>query len=351
MFCQEPDNKDMEMSCSLKLIYELISLFSLICSSFVVHVTHTKIKMNVMHKLILQIIISEMVDEINILLGIISDSDGKLIFENYDFRMYVCFSQIFLSVFSCLWTLTASLFISIKLYDIIINKNKLFKKNSFLTKYVQHISLCVPLVLSYIFWAIHVNIRTSSLNKLSNIYVNKIQNNTQMIKLIFCWLNKELSISLACIVGLLIIGNLYFSIYKAYLFIKKMKDTILEQNEDNDVSNNDRIKNISQIQKILFLYPVITSIIWILFFLFIFFFNFTYKNKTSTGWNIVFCIFMALRQIIYTLIYFLSQKKLRHYARLVITFKTCCKNKIKDKKESSENLNIEMRDESINKIN
>ena len=168
MFCEEPKNPDMEISCSLNWIYEIISLFSLICSIFVVYATIKNIKMNLMHKLILQIIISEMLDEINILLSIVSDMEGRLRFENYDFRMYSCYTQIYLSVFSCLWTLTASLFISIKLYDIIINKNKIFKTDSFLNKYVNLISISAPLIISYIFWVI------SSILKADTIHLNSI---------------------------------------------------------------------------------------------------------------------------------------------------------------------------------
>ena len=51
--------------------------------------------MNIMNKLILQIIISEIVDEVNILLGIIADCRGRLRFENYEFRMYTCYTQTF----------------------------------------------------------------------------------------------------------------------------------------------------------------------------------------------------------------------------------------------------------------
>ena len=58
MFCEEPLNPDTEIPCYLKLIYELISFISLLCSVFVVFVTYKEIKMNIMNKLILQIIIS-----------------------------------------------------------------------------------------------------------------------------------------------------------------------------------------------------------------------------------------------------------------------------------------------------
>ena len=323
MFCEEPDNPDMEISCSFKLIYEIISFLSLLLSGFVVYATYKNIKMNLMHNLILQIIISEIVDELNILLGIIGDIRGKLIFENYEFRMHACYLQIFLSVFSCLWTLISSLFISIKIYDI-INKNRIFSRNNFLNKYIVLITVSVPLLISYLFWVIHTVLRTDSLY-LENVYVNKIYTKTQLIKLVFCWLNKPLSIALACIVALLILGNLYFSVFKGYRFLKNFKETILEQNEEE----NPRVKSINKIQGILFLYPIIACIIWIAFFLFIFLFYFSYREHTSKGWSVAFCVFMSIRQMIYTSVYFLSQKKLREYTKLFFTCQTCKKNKAK----------------------
>ena len=323
MFCEEPVNPDMEISCSLKLIYEIISFISLLSSGFVVYATYKNIRMNLFHKLILQIIISEIVDEINILLGIIGDLRGKLIFENYEFRMHTCYLQIFLSVFSCLWTLVASLFISLKIYDIIIKK-RIFTRNNFLNKYIVLITISVPLLISYLFWVIHTISRIDSLYK-KNIYVNKIYNKTQLIKLVFCWINKPLSIALACIVALLILGNLYFSFFKGYRFLENFKETILEQNEEE----NTRVKSINKIQRILFLYPIIACIIWITFFLFIFLFYFSYREQTSKGWSVAFCVFMSIRQMIYTLVYFLSQKKLRDYTKLFFTCQTCKKNKFK----------------------
>ena len=136
MFCENPDNPEFEMPCSLKGVYEGFSFISLLGSIFVIYATVKKIKMNLTNILIIQIIISEMLDEINILLGIIADSSGKLHFENYEQRSYVCYTQIFLSVFSCLWTLTASLFISLKLYDLIVNKSRIFRGKKFLNRNV-----------------------------------------------------------------------------------------------------------------------------------------------------------------------------------------------------------------------
>ena len=80
-------------------------------------------------------------------------------------------------------------------------------------KYSSFISIAIPLLLSYIFWAIYIIKRADFLN-LNDIYVNKYQQGTQSIKLIFCWLNKELTIALSVIAFLLIVGNLYCSLYK-----------------------------------------------------------------------------------------------------------------------------------------
>jgi hypothetical protein len=347
MFCQE-EHKDVSMPCSLKWVYEIISFISLICSLFVVVVTTKNIKMNTIHKLIIQIIVSEIIDEVNILLNIITDSQGKMCFENYDFRMHICYFQIYLSVFSCLWTLTASLFISIKLYDIIINKNRIFRGKNFMNRNVTFITIMIPLIITYIFWTIHVQIRSAD-SSIYTMYVNKKAQGTQMLKLIFCWLSEKLSIALACIVGLLIISNLYFSIFKGFIFLKKMKDNIIAQSDEDNLKINDRIKNITQIQGILFLYPIISCIIWIIFFVFIFGFYFKYSSSTSTVSSVFFCIFMAIRQIIYTLVYFLSQNNLRAYTVKIFKCQTC--KKAQKKVKIDEEINTTDENESENTIN
>ena len=126
-----------------------------------------------------------MVDEGNILLGIISDSKGKLIFENYNFRMYTCYTQLYLAIFSCLWTLIASFLISLKLFDMIVNKNRIYSPNNFLNKHIIVVSICTPLILSYILWTVYMIMRLDYLG-LENMYTNKIDNRTQTIKLVFC---------------------------------------------------------------------------------------------------------------------------------------------------------------------
>ena len=327
MFCHEL--RSGALPCSMKWVYEIISIISLICSCFVVHITIKEIKMNLIHHLIIEIIISEIIDEISIILEIFNDSRGKHNFENYDFRMYFCYSQIFLEVFSCLWTLTASLLIALKLYDIIVNKNRIFKYNSFMSKNAHFISIAVPLILSYIFWAIHLGLRANFWD-LDGMYVNKVESGTQSARMIFCWLNKGLSIPLAVIAFLLILGNLYFSVFKGFFFLKNVKENMLLQDDEERPVVSKRIKNITEMQAILFLYPIISSAIWLIFFLFIFLF-FLPNNSGNIGWSWVFCIFMSIRQTIYISVYFFSQKKLRLYTLSLLCCKRCKKFKYKGK--------------------
>ena len=324
------ENSDMEMPCSLKAVYESISFISLICSIYVIYATVKNIKMNLTNIFVIQIIISEILDEVNILLGIIADSKGKLNFENYPFRQYVCYTQIFLSVFSCLWTLTASLFISLKLYDLIINKGKIFRGKNFLNKNATFIGICAPFVLSYLLWTICMILDGSKIN-LYEMYDDKKVSNKRRVKLVFCWLNQETTIALACIVGLLIFANIYFSLIRGYFYLKKIKDNLIEEDLEINRSANQQLKYIDQVQKVLFLYPTISFIIYIIFFIFIFVYRFHYFERQNIAFSIFFCIIMSIRQIIYTLVFFLSQKKLRIFTKLFFTCKTCKKEKYKGK--------------------
>ena len=107
MFCKEK-NDPSTLPCKIKLVSEIISIIAIVFSSFIIHVTRTRTKLNVINKLILQILISEIIDGVDILLVIVDDVQGDKTFEKYFIRRGVCFSQIFLSLFVCLWTLTSS---------------------------------------------------------------------------------------------------------------------------------------------------------------------------------------------------------------------------------------------------
>ena len=288
--------------------------------------------MNLIYTLILHILISEIIDELSVLSAIIMDAIGKASFENYQSRMTVCFTQIYLSVFACLWTLTASLFISLKLYDIIVYKNRIFREGSFMSKYTTLISISAPMLLSYLIWAIQVSLQNKNLS-VDNYYMSsskRMEKGTQNVRMIFCWVTQGLSIFLFIVCFVLIVLNLYFSLFKGYFFVKKTKEELIENNDESRPSMQRQIKNITKIQKTLFLYPVISCVIWLLFFILKLFFSIFSSYKSNSIFSWIFCIFISLRQIIYTLVYFLTQEKLKEYAILVLTCKTCKKRQIKN---------------------
>jgi len=112
MFCQRKDDDESTLSCSTKLLSEIISFLSIIFSGMIIYVTAKYTKLNIVNHLILQILISEIIDGVDILLVIFEDAQWPRTYENYCSRRGICFSQIFLSLFVCLWTLIASFFIS-----------------------------------------------------------------------------------------------------------------------------------------------------------------------------------------------------------------------------------------------
>ena len=106
---------------------------------------------------------------------------------------------------------------------------------------------------------------------------------------------------------------------------------MIEEDLEINRSANQQLKYIDQVQKVLFLYPTISFIIYIIFFIFIFVYRFHYFERQNIAFSIFFCIIMSIRQIIYTLVFFLSQKKLRVFTKLFFTCKTCKKEKYKGK--------------------
>jgi len=328
IFAEESnDGYHSEMNEGERILAYIISIFSLIISIFLIYVTVKKIKMNLMQKLILHIIISEIIDEVNIILSLFIDIQDKN-FESYSSRMHICFTQIYLGVFTCLWTLTASFLISLKLYDIIIKKNQIFKENSFMGKHAIKISIFCPFVISYIFWFSQVLYQVNQLTP-ENKYIStlkRVGEGTEHYRMIYCWVNTYISIVIAIIALTLIGGNIYFSFVKGYCFVRQTKQSLAENNDSLNVK--EKVEKIGKIQKTLFLYPFLSCIEWILFFLMklIFTVNSELKNGSFLSW--FFTIVITSRQVAYILSYFLTQEKLKSYTYRLITCKECKGNQI-----------------------
>ena len=322
MFCNESKQREKNtMSCGEIWLQEIVTFISLICTLFVLIISFINLKRSLFDKLIMHILISEMIDQINILLSIISDSFGGLNFENVHSKMLVCFSQIFIAIFSCLWTLTASFFISLKLYDVIIKKNTIFKEGSFLNKNTILLSISFPILISYIIWMIQV-IGQAEEFSMEDQYNKNIVKVKKHFKMGFCWVHKYLSIVICTIATVLICGNFYFSMIKGYFFLKNAKKEY-EKNSPLRTNNISQIDSLNKIKKNLFLYPTVASILWAIFFIFKLFFELNNEYKTQSIFSWIFSIFISTRQIIYISVYFFTQKKLKIYAYQVLTFKVC----------------------------
>ena len=201
--------------------------------------------MTLFNKLILQIIISEIIDGISILLEIVRDSYGINYFEKYNSIKFFCFTQIYLSLFSCLWTLTASFFISLRLYDMTVKRNKIFHKK-LLEKITPLISIAFSMILSFIIWSIQVSSQSKGRKNLSKEEFYNPERRTQNYKLMYCWVNNDLNIVISILVFILVAANIYFSLIKSMIFVNKVKRN-MEENES--VVDKKRINDIKIIKK------------------------------------------------------------------------------------------------------
>ena len=303
MFCNSLKNDDPStLPCPIKLVSEIISLISIIFSSMVIYVTATRTKLNIINKLILQILISEVIDGINILIVVFDDILGERKFENLIERRYVCFSQIFLAIFSCLWTISSSFLISLRIFDIAVKNSNLFKKK-ILKKYLSVFSLFIPLFTSFCFWFGQTAYQAQFLEKLpyDDYYTNHIHYHFRHM---YCWFEKYVSLAIF-IISLILIGATIFFSVKGIQVMKSIK--------------------VEYIIKTLWTYPMASAILWILYFVLQILYDNGVKGFT---FNLIYCIIISIRQPIYTFIFLYTQKDIK---RQFIKFITC---KYKNKNKS-----------------
>ena len=328
MFCHiNEEDEGREMNCAVKMISEIISFLSMIFSIFVIVITLKKTKMNVINKLIIQILISEVLDGLNILLVIYDDHYGSSTFENYNSKAFICYTQVFIGIFTCLWTLFASFFIALRIYDIMVKKNSIFK-NKLIEKYILFICFSVPMFISYVFWLIQTYRQSNKIHNLSkNKYYQK-KHEHDHIKHMYCWLKSDINYALLVLVFILIGANIYLSIFKGSSFLKKisveLKDA-QEKYEDQDNKLQKKIDNMEHIQKSLWIYPIVSSILWASFFILQIFFN--KRTNHHILLSLLYCLIISVRQIIYTLIFLYTQKDIQYQFLKVVL----CKNRRRTK--------------------
>lgn len=312
MFCNEEKFNGPHLPCPIRAITEVLSFLSIIFSIFITAVTKLRVKPSLINELIIQIMLSEILDGICILMQIVEDYYGGRYFEIFVETYFYCFSQIFLSVFSCLWTLTASFFISLRIYDISIKRNQIFN-NKFFQKFTSILSICIPLILSFFIWFIQV-LRQSS--KIKNDYKEKFYNptapNKNHFKHMYCFVEDGVSYAVIVIVFLLIAANFYFSVIKSYKVISKISKDIDNAEAVDRNTIKAKAKVINEIKKSLLYYPLTSGIIWVVYFVFqIVIIGYKGKEYTLLSW--IYCILITVRQPIYACLFLFTQPKMKEY--------------------------------------
>ena len=320
MFCSKSVNTNESLSCAVKWISEIISFFSIIFSLIIIVITATKTKPNIINKLILQILISEVIDGFSILLVIFDDYQGPKIFENRNLKTYACFTQIYLSVFTCFWTLTASFFISLRMYDIMVKRNQIFK-NKIFEKYISLISIGIPAVFSYIFWIIQVSTQSKRLRDLTKSEYYQSYHSHDHYRNLNCWVELPLTIVLFVFAIILIGANIYFSIIKGSTFLNKIYGELKDKEENNEGHNlKKKIDNMEHIKKTLYLYPLTSGIIWFLFYILQIIFLSKKGNSVAISWCL--CLLLSIRLSVYVLLFFFTHKEIENqFLKFVL-----CKN-------------------------
>ena len=324
MFCDSKNNDDPStLSCPIKLVSEIISLISIIFSSLVIYVTAFRTKLNIINKLILQILVSEVIDGINIFIVIFDDFLGETTFETFISHRGICYSQIFLSLFSCLWTVSSSFLISLRIYDIAVKNSNIFKKK-FMIKYLNFFSLFIPLFISFWFWVGQTFYQSKVLGDLPyKVYYNT-EHTHYHFRHMYCWFEEGVNIVIFIIVMILIGTSLFLSI-KGIQIMKKIKLKIIDELEFGRESYlNKRQENVEYIIKTLWIYPITSAILWILFFVLQIIFDNGIKGFVL---SLIYCIMISIRQPIYTFIFLYTQKDIKKQFIKFITCKLKRKNK------------------------
>ena len=321
MFCYRKDDPS-TLSCGVKLIPEIISLLSIIFSTLVIYITAKYTKLNIINKLILQILISEIIDGVNILLVIFEDMQWPRTYENYYSRRGICFSQIFLSLFVCLWTLIASFFISLRIYDITVKKNTLFKKK--IMKKVNIFTIFSAVFISFWFWVGQTYYQAHKLASVPFDDYYQQQRTHFHFRHMHCWYETNISYAIFAIAFCLIIGNIFFSV-KGISVIRTIKVKLTEELDLNGSIFVSRKKSeVEYIIRTLWIYPLTSASLWLLFIILQIFFDNEFKG---TVLSVFYVILISVRQPIYALVFLLTQRNIR---KEFINF-FLCKNKKKDK--------------------
>ena len=235
-----------------------ISAFSFVVLCNVIKVFYSKnLHRNLTNQFVMQLIISEMLNNINHITQGIPYLMGK-ISEKYYERMRVCYFQMYLTTFSNLYTLYSSFLIAFRINDLLAHSSRVFKKPINI-KIAKLSSLYVCLILSYILWTVHM-IAYQSFESKSEKY----------FRILTCWISSPVDY---VILGIFLFFVILIFVYscKSLTFIGQYRkrlqaddDDEEENNKSSDLINTEQFKKIRLVQRRLIIYPIVTAILYIL---------------------------------------------------------------------------------------
>ena len=284
-----------------------ISAFSFIILCNVIIVFYSKnLHKNLTNQFVMQLIISEMLNNINHITQGIPFLMGK-INEKYNERMRVCYSQMFITTFSNLYTLYSSFLIAFRINDLLAHRSHVFKKPINI-KIAKLSSLYVSLILSYILWSVHM-IGFQSFSSKSQKY----------FRILTCWISSSVDY---VILGIFLFFILLIFVYscKSLTFIRKYRmrlqgdDDDDEEDEDNksDLTNTEQFKKIRFVQKRLIVYPIVTAILYILIIIYrVISYNAKFDDTKKFICLVLYGVTTVFRGIIFVVIYFGTQRVFR----------------------------------------
>ena len=326
-----------------KQVGQPISLITLIlCISNLITMLCKKIYKTLTHKLLLSIIVSETV---NAFTQIMSFPEELQKTPNYDLRKNICYTEIYLNIFTNFYTISSSAFLGIHLFNLLSNPDYNELKNN---KLFIGISLYFSLFFAFFFWIIQM------------LYFQFRKD--KYIKSLTCWVHLKLFYPIYIIIWIFNLINIIFFI-RTYVYIKNSNiflylrnidslnskeeceddnnDTLLmdtfskNMNSDNDEAK-EHLTNIYETTKYLLYFPVATTFIWIGYTI-LYFLNLYYSMQSPNfdkavvvNWFI--SIITVTRGIVYFLIC-LKANSVVQYSYYSIFRKIFCIAERKEKKE------------------
>lgn len=298
-----------------------ISAISFIALCIVIIVFYSKrLNKNLTNQFVMQLIISEMLNNLNHITPAITNALGDRNKKFYE-RMRVCYTQMFLITFCNLYTLYSSFLIAFRINDLLAHSSRVFKKPKNI-KIAKLSSLYFCLILSYLLWTVHLlNFQNYSFG--ANRY----------FRVLTCWMGSYVDFVLLFIFGIFIIVIFVYSC-KSVIFVSKYRRRLEEDTDDDDensstdLTNTLQFKKIKLVQKRLIIYPIVTAILYILIIIFrLLSIDAKKEEGRQMACLILYAITTVFRGMIFAGIYFGTQKVFREglYDLLL-----CKKKKYKD---------------------